>query len=82
MITPYSHDVEMQIKTLYDSLNEKDRRQYAAVEAAKLGRGGRRYLVGLLGCDYKTIRRGLDELKDPPELPRGRVRKKGGAQKS
>lgn len=82
MITPYSHDVETQIKTLYESLSEKDRRRYAAIEAAKLGRGGHRYLVGLLGCDYKTIRRGLDELKNPPELPRGRVRKKGGTQKS
>jgi hypothetical protein len=77
MITPYSEDVETQMKTLYESLNEKDRRRYAAIEAAKLGRGGHGYLVGLLGCDYKTIRRGLEDLKNPPDLPRGRIRKKG-----
>jgi hypothetical protein len=78
MITPYPKEVESQMKTLYESLSEKDRRRYAAIEAAKLGRGGHRYLVDLLGCDYKTIRRGLDDLKNPPDLPRGRVRKKGG----
>jgi hypothetical protein len=82
MATPYSEEIETQMKTLYESLNEKDRRRYAAIEAAKLGRGGHRYLVGLLGCDYKTIRRGLDDLKDPPDLPRGRIRKKGGPKAS
>lgn len=78
MVTRYSAEVETQMKTLYGSLNEKDRRRYAAIEASKLGRGGHRYIVGLLGCDYKTIRRGLQELKNPPDLPPGRIRKKGG----
>jgi len=63
------------MKTLYASLNEKDRRQYAAIEANKLGYGGEAYIVRLLGCDYKTLQRGLDH---PPDLPRGRIRKKGG----
>ena len=79
-ITAYPCEVETQMKALYESLNEKDRRRYAAVEAMKLGRGGHRYVVELLGCDYKTIRRGCEELKDPPDLPRGRIRKKGGPQ--
>ena len=78
----YAGEVETQMKVLYGSLNEKDRRRYAAVEATKLGRGGRRYIVELLGCDYKTIRRGCKELKDPPDLQRGRVRKKGGPSES
>lgn len=82
--TRYPDEVETQMKTLYRSLNERDRRRYAAVEATKLGRGGHRYIVELLGCDYKTIRRGCDELKDPPDLPKGRIRirKKGGPQES
>jgi hypothetical protein len=74
---PYPSDVERRMKELYDSLNEKDRRRYAGVEAAKLGFGGCIYIARLLGCDEKTIRRGLRELDDPPDLPPGRIRKKG-----
>jgi hypothetical protein len=74
---PYPPDVERRMKELYDSLNEKDRRRYAGVEAAKLGFGGRIYIARLLGCDEKTIRRGLQELDDPPDLTPGRIRKKG-----
>jgi hypothetical protein len=79
-VKPYPLDIERQMKELYGSLNEKDRRRYAAVEAAKLGYGGQTYVVRLLGCDYKTLRRGLEELNDPPELPPGRIRKKGRAE--
>lgn len=81
-VIAYPCEVETQMKTLYESLNEKDRRRYAAVEATKLGRGGYLYVAALLGCDRKTIRRGRMELRDPPDLPRGRIRKKGGAQES
>ena len=76
-VKPYPPVVERQMRELYGSLNEKDRRRYAAVEAAKLGYGGQTYIVGLFGCDYKTLRRGLEELNDPSELPPGRIRKKG-----
>lgn len=36
----YPVQIERQMKLFYDSLSEKDRRRYAAVEAAKLGHGG------------------------------------------
>jgi hypothetical protein len=77
-VTPYGHDVEEQMRTLFVSLNERDRRRYAAIEASKLGRGGQTYVRSVLGCDYKTLRQGMQELNDLPDLPRGRVRKKGG----
>lgn len=77
-IEVYEPEVERQMKTLYQSLNERDRRRYAAIEARKLGRGGQSYIRQLLGCDYKTLRRGLADLKDPSRLPAGRIRKKGG----
>lgn len=80
LIERYPREVEARMKTLYESLSEKDRRRYAAIEADKLGHGGQTYVVELLGCDYKTLRRGLDELDHPPELPPGRIRKKGGPQ--
>ena len=74
----YEPEVERHMRTLYESLNERDRRQYAAIEARKLGHGGQAYIRRLLGCDYKTLRRGLADLKDRSRLPEGRVRKKGG----
>lgn len=77
-LAPYGSAVEEQMRTLYTSLNERDRRRYAAIEASKLGYGGQTYIRAVLGCDYKTLRRGMEELKGLPELPPGRVRKKGG----
>lgn len=81
-VTPYPCEIETEMKALYESLNEKDRRRYAAVEATKLGRGGFQYIAGLLRCDRKTIRRGRQELRHPPDVPRGQVRKKGRPKES
>lgn len=75
----YTPEVERLMRRLFDSLNEKDRRRYAAVEATKLGHGGVEYISGLLGCDPKTLRRGQSELEGADELGDGRVRKKGAA---
>ena len=80
MIEPYSAETEQRMKTLYRSLNEKDRRRYAAIEADKLGHGGQAYISQLLGCDHKTLQRGLQDLDHPPHLLPGHVRKKGGTQ--
>lgn len=74
---PYSPQVEQTMITLYHSLREKDRRRYAAVEAAKLGHGGIEYVASLLDCDPKTIRQGLADLEQLPDVPPERCRKKG-----
>ena len=73
----YAASVERMMRRLYGSLNERDRRRYAAVEAAKLGHGGIEYLARLLGCDPKTIRQGVAELEAADELANERQRKKG-----
>ena len=73
----YPPDIERVMKRLFDSLREKDRRRYAAVEAAKLGHGGFEYVARLLGCDPKTVRQGQSELEGTEDLDRVRVRKKG-----
>lgn len=73
----YSSKVEQSMKTLYHSLREKDQRRYAAVEATKLGHGGVEYISSLLGCDRKTIRQGLVDLQNLPDVPPERCRKKG-----
>ncbi len=73
----YPVDVETKMIRLFGWLSEKDRRRYAAVEAAKLGHGGVEYIARLLACDPKTIRQGLTELDQPEDLAAGRIRKKG-----
>jgi hypothetical protein len=73
----YSADVEVLMKRLAGWLSEKDRRRYAAVEAAKLGHGGVEYIARLLSCDAKTIRQGLQDLEEPEDPAASRVRKKG-----
>jgi len=78
LVQRYSPETEKRMKTLYRSLNERDRRRYAAVEADKLGYGGQTYISGILECDHKTLQRGLEDLDHPPDLPPGRIRKKGG----
>ena len=40
----YSREVETQMSRFFDSLCERDRRRYAAVEASKLGHGGIAYI--------------------------------------
>jgi len=79
----YAMDVERHMVLLYESLSEKDRRRYAAVEAEKLGFGGVQYVADLFGCDPDTIRRGQDDVEQLPTDPAaGRVRKKGGPHES
>ena len=79
----YDARVERQMVNFYGSLSEKDRRRYAAVEAAKLGHGGQAYIAGLFGCDAETIAVGARDVEDLPwDAAAGRVRKKGGPPQS
>lgn len=77
IVKAYPLQVEQQIQRFYRSLNERDRRRYAAIEATKLGQGGIAYVAGLLGCDSKTITKGIKELQAEGELDTSRQRKKG-----
>lgn len=75
----YAPEIEREMRVFYESLSEKDRRRYAAIEANKLGHGGVEYVVGVLGCDAKTIRQGREDVAAlPADAADGRVRKKGG----
>jgi hypothetical protein len=78
----YALEVERKMKRFFDWLSEKDRRRYAAVEAAKLGHGGVEYVARVLRCDPKTIWHGMKDLEEPQDAAAGRVRKKGGPQVS
>jgi len=67
----------------YSRLSEKDRRQYAALESLKLGRGGITYISNILGVDRKTLLQGRKELTDDlsSPLPQDRQRRVGGGRK-
>jgi hypothetical protein len=73
----YSPEIEHSMRMFHDSLSEKDRRRYAAIEATKLGHGGIEYVATLMGCDPKTIRQGRDDLDHLPDDLGQRLRKKG-----
>src|SRR5712692_1801308 len=75
----YAAEVEQKMRRFFGWLSEKDRRRYAAVEAAKLGHGGVEYIARVLACDPKTIRQGLRELEEAEDAAMGRIRKKGAA---
>lgn len=73
-------DQEKQIKAVYLSLSEKDRRRYAASLSLTLPRGGCAYLCGLLGCSPSTITRGREELKQMQQhgdARQDRIRREG-----
>ena len=74
----YPTTVELHMLNFYRSLSEKDRRRYAAVEAEKLGHGGKTYIANLFECDLETLSVGHWDIEQLPEDPAvGRVRKKG-----
>ena len=76
----YKKEVEEFMVCFYNTLSEKDKRRYAAVEAKKLGHGGIKYISELLGCDEKTIMRGLTDLSSNPSHE-FHIRKKGSGRK-
>ena len=77
----YSEDVEQRMRSFFDTLNEKNRRQYAGVEAIKLGHGGQKYISSVLGCHPQTVKAGIDEIFNRTEIPEESIRKPGGGRK-
>ncbi len=74
--------IEKRMRDFAQTLSEKDRRRFAAIEAAQRGYGGIVYIAGVLGFSTKTIERGmkeLDQLQDDPAA--GRVRRPGAGRK-
>lgn len=68
-------------KQFFSTLNERQRRHFAAIEAKQLGHGGIKEVSEQLGISVVTIRQGISELEVQEVLPAGRVRKQGGGRK-
>ena len=65
----------------FASLNERQKRQFAALEANELGYYGVTVISKLYSLSPHTIRRGQKELLEDNELADGRIRKSGGGRK-
>jgi hypothetical protein len=78
----YAAEEAQRVRGFYETLSEKDRRRYAALEARRLGHGGVKYVAEVFGCSQRTIERGLNELEELPHDPAAdRVRRPGGGRK-
>lgn len=68
-------------RQFFDSLSEKDRRRFAAIEAERLGWHGVREVSEFYAIHPNTIRQGKQELAEGFQEPPGRIRKPGGGRK-
>jgi len=65
----------------YTTLNERQRRHFAAIEAQQLGHGGIKAASEAFGISVVTIRTALQELEANEPFPSKRARKVGGGRK-
>ncbi len=75
----YSSKNETIMQQYYSTINERDRRRYAALEVLKLGYGGKTYIMKLFSCSNHTIDRGIAEVESNDNLTS--IRKAGGGRK-
>jgi hypothetical protein len=83
-VKPYPAGLEDEMKKFYQTLSEKDKRRYAAIEALKLGHSGIVYIANVVGCDRDTVSEGIKELKTMPSDSsyNKRIRRPDGGRKS
>lgn len=82
---PDAHVVEWireKFVDLAESLDERGRRRWAAIEARSLGRGGIAAVAEAIGMSDRTIRTGIKELESNDSLPPGRQRRRGAGRRS
>lgn len=78
-------EIRARLKFADASMNERQRRQWAAVEATKIGRGGISIVSEALRMSPNTIKKGISEITstdaeaDSAEAPR--IRRAGGGRK-
>ena len=75
--------IEDEIKKFYNTLDEKNKRLYAAIESRKVGHGGITYIADVVACSRNTITRGIRELQSltDEDYHGKRVRAHGGGRK-
>ena len=72
---------QQQYEILRNELNEQQWRVFLGTEALKIGYGGISLVAKLSGADWKTVQRGVKELKGERARVQGRIRQVGGGRK-
>jgi hypothetical protein len=72
---------QQQYEILRNELNEQQWRLYLGTEALKIGFGGISHVAKQSGADWKTVQRGVKELKGERARAQGRIRQAGGGRK-
>lgn len=65
----------------FATLNERQKRHFAALEAKELGHGGIIAVSQAFGLHRETISKAISELEHSETLVSDRIRKKGGGRK-
>ena len=78
LTSKFMKDISEKTVLFYNSLPEIAKRRYVALECLKEGRGAKTYFHKLLGCDYKTIAKGIAELNSDTVVRFSGSRKAGG----
>ena len=73
--------IKARYTVLRDQLDERARRLLVAAESQSAGRGGISAVSRATGVSRIVIREGIAELKEPKQLPLGRIRRAGGGRK-
>ena len=68
-------------KKFFSTLNERQKRHFAALEAKQLGHGGILLISEAFGIHRHTVRHGLEELETTETLESDRIRKQGAGRK-
>lgn len=74
--------IRRKYEALRDTLGERGRRLWAAVEAREIGWGGQTLVSKATGMTRRAIRMGLRELSGERQIPAGRQRMPGGGRRT
>ena len=77
----FEYEIGKHESFFFSQLSERGKRQYAGLEAMKLGYNGVEIISKRLGIHKHTIRKGKKELLDQLVPPEGKIRRKGGGRK-
>ena len=77
----FVYEIEKHEQFFFSQLSEHNKRQYAGLEAMKLGYNGVLTVSQRLGLNKHTVRKGKIELIGHIVPPAGKVRQKGGGRK-
>ncbi len=75
-----SSNLDTQMKLFMSTLNEKQKRLFAGLEANRIGYGGQKIVAERLEMDPQTVCRGQRELEQGTIIP-GIIRQSGGGRK-